>query len=226
MNPQNGCHPLQRLNPFLDGRWPSARPTYLGGPGQRGARSHPSFPLLPPATALYLYKPTGNGVRNQLAGNFWMQKVTCCLAAAQQAGLDFDSFNPKRTGAARLFFPHHLPVLPQLIRRDEMPEVFPAAFRQVLASMWLTKKCCGWNLWCLVSKEPRGRLSRTPSLGLGEGVKLPWLPEPGTGWPGQLLSHGPGWTRLRRTGRLPPRTSKRWVTPLLKICALVSVLLP
>ena len=69
-----------------------------------GAPSHPSFPLLPPATALYLYKPTGNGVKNQLAGNFWMQKVTCCLAAAQQAGLDFDSFNPKLTRAARLFF--------------------------------------------------------------------------------------------------------------------------
>lgn len=69
-----------------------------------GARSRPSFPLLPPATDLYLYKPTGNGVKNQLEGNFWMQKVTCCLAAAQQAGLDFDSFNPKLTGAVRLFF--------------------------------------------------------------------------------------------------------------------------
>lgn len=44
----------------------------------------PTFPLPLPATALYLYKPTENGVKNQLVGKFRMQKVTCCLAAAQQ----------------------------------------------------------------------------------------------------------------------------------------------
>lgn len=74
------------------------------GCASTGAHLHTCFSPFLPATARYFYKPMGNGVKNQLVGNFRMQKVTCCLAAARQAVLDFDLFNPKLTSAARLFF--------------------------------------------------------------------------------------------------------------------------
>ena len=59
---QFSCRPLWRLHPSCDGKGCSVPPTL--------SSLQPTFPLPLPATALYLYKPTENGVKNQLVGKF------------------------------------------------------------------------------------------------------------------------------------------------------------
>lgn len=164
-----------------------------------GACWHPSFLLLPPAAALCLYKATGNGVKNQLVGKFWLQKVTCCLAAAQQARLDFDSFNPKLTKAARLFFLIAFQCCLSPLGR----------MRCLNSSLLLSGKSSppfGWQTYAVdrtcgawFQRNPtRGFLGHRASvLEIRSGSETPLTSRAGH-WPA-LAAHGhePGWTWLK-----------------------------